>query len=102
MKGKSLGFYWGIRADAAGAEGAASLPPGVSIQHLQKVAGETRSQGKLSSGFYFSQARPASALLRRGLMREAQSCCLVSCFQASTTCKDAQTSVFLRQHGCAA
>ena len=59
-KGKSLGFYWGIRGDPAGDGGVSNLTPGVSLQHLQKVAGETAKQstsGKASSGFYFSQVR---------------------------------------------
>ena len=60
-KGKSLGFYWGIHADASGSNGGLDVAPRASLENLQKVAGETAkqtAQGKASSGFYFSQVQP--------------------------------------------
>lgn len=56
-KGKSMGFYWGMKGESEGSKGDSSSGK-VSLQHLQKVSEASAKQGKTTSGFYFSQDIP--------------------------------------------
>ncbi|KAK9803006.1 hypothetical protein WJX73_009894 [Symbiochloris irregularis] len=56
---QSLGFYWGLAGDSQHkiqSAGRSALAPGLSLEHLQKVAGETG--GKAGTGYYFAHDIP--------------------------------------------